>query len=258
MGYLGAKSNSGLFQAIVALMPPHDTYAEIFAGSAVILARKQLAARSIVLDLDPRQVAQLQAGPLAQLAGVEIRQANALAWLAALDPAGLGRLLIYADPPYLHALRSRGHRYRCEMTDADHEALAAALQRLAALGVAVIVSGYPSPLYDRLFAGWRTIELQVMTRGGVRTEKLWFNFEPGAAHWATFAGRDFTDRQRIKRKAARWARMFGDLPPAERQAVLAAILGAASSPSAQPPASMVESAIDAGDYAAGGLPAGRP
>lgn len=63
-----------------------------------------------------------------------------------------------------------------------------------------------------------------MTRGGVRTEKLWCNFQPSAVHWASYAGEDFTDRQRIKRKAGRWARMYGELPPGERLAVLAALL----------------------------------
>ena len=63
-----------------------------------------------------------------------------------------------------------------------------------------------------------------MTRGGPRTEKLWFNFEPNAAHWASYAGTDFTDRQRIKRKAAGWAEKYRALPPGERLAILAALL----------------------------------
>ena len=50
------------------------------------------------------------------------------------------------------------------------------------------------------------------------------NYAPDAAHWATHAGVDFTDRQRIKRKAARWKRMFSELPAGERIAILAALL----------------------------------
>ena len=49
-------------------------------------------------------------------------------------------------------------------------------------------------------------------------------YAPDAAHWATHAGVDFTDRQRIKRKAARWKRMFSELPAGERIAILAALL----------------------------------
>ena len=72
-----------------------------------------------------------------------------------------------------------------------------------------MLSGYPSALYDELLAGWRTLELQVMNQGGVRTEKLWFNFTVDRVHWARYAGKNFTDRQRIKRKAESWAGATG-------------------------------------------------
>lgn len=219
MGYLGAKSGAGVYQAIIALMPPHDTYVEPFVGSGAILTRKAPAFQSIILDKDPAAVGQLAHHPrTTALAGC------GLAYLAAMDLRRRGRVLVYADPPYLHSTRSSEARYAYEFTEADHVELAGILKHLAAAGAAVILSGYPSPLYDRLYAGWVTREFQAMTRGGVRTEKLWLNYEPDAVHWATFAGRDFTDRQRIKRKAARWARMFAALPPAERQAILAALL----------------------------------
>jgi DNA adenine methylase len=58
----------------------------------------------------------------------------------------------------------------------------------------------------------------------VRTEKLWFNFTPDRVYWASYAGRNFTDRQRIKRKAANWGKRYRALPRAERLAVPAAML----------------------------------
>jgi len=63
-----------------------------------------------------------------------------------------------------------------------------------------------------------------MNQGGVRTEKLWFNFAIARVHWASFAGKNFTDRQRIKRKAANWGRNYQALPRAERLAVMAAMM----------------------------------
>ena len=88
----------------------------------------------------------------------------------------------------------------------------------------MILSGYPSALYDELLQGWRSIELQVMNQDGVRTEKLWFNFTVDRVHWASYAGRNFTHRQQIKRKAANWARRYEALPRAQRLAVLAALM----------------------------------
>ena len=32
MGYFGSKATSGLCQAIIAMMPPHDTYIETHLG----------------------------------------------------------------------------------------------------------------------------------------------------------------------------------------------------------------------------------
>lgn len=95
---------------------------------------------------------------------------------------------------------------------------------MAAAGVSVMVSSYPSPLYDECLPQWRTRTFQVMTRGGVRTEQLWFSFPASSVHWASFAGENFTERQRIKRKAARWSEKYRALAPAERLAVLAALL----------------------------------
>jgi hypothetical protein len=87
-----------------------------------------------------------------------------------------------------------------------------------------MISGYPSYLYDQRLADWESLELQVMNQGGVRTEKLWFNFTPDRVHWPRYAGKNFTDRQRIKRKAESWGRRYQGLPRAERLAVLSSIM----------------------------------
>ena len=65
-----------------------------------------------------------------------------------------------------------------------------------------------------------------MNQAGVVTEKIWFNFEPDRLHWARFAGRNFTHRQSVKRKAANWGRRYAAMPRAERLAVLGAIMAA--------------------------------
>ena len=132
-----------------------------------------------------------------------------------------GRELIDCDPPYLHSTRSSDRRYRFDYSEQDHMAL---LNILKQLPCQIIVSGYPSKLYDDTLCDWSTREIQVMNHSGVRTEKLWFNFTPDKVHWASFAGKNFTDRQRIKRKAENWGRRYQAMPPNERLAVLAAVL----------------------------------
>lgn len=239
MAYFGSKTASGVRELVVAAMPPHDVYIETHLGSGAVMLAKPPAARSIAIDLD-----RLAVGAFARVCGdtlagqrVDLYAGDAVDYLDGLDWPSLGRVLIYADPPYVLATRSSARRYHHDMTDADHRRLIECLRRVPA---AVILSGYPSALYDELLADWRVVEFQVMTRGGPRTERLWLNFPAGAVQWSTFAGRGFTDRQRIKRKAARWAAMFAACPPGERLAILAALLA-----TGETPASMVDCARSA-------------
>ncbi|MBQ7346056.1 MAG: DNA adenine methylase [Oscillospiraceae bacterium] len=86
-------------------------------------------------------------------------------------------VLIYADPPYLLSTRS-GKQYRHEMSEQDHvELLAALLQHKGP----VMLSGYPSDLYDRELHGWSRITRKNYNQNAdPRTEVLWCNFEvPG-------------------------------------------------------------------------------
>jgi len=134
-----------------------------------------------------------------------------------------GRELVYCDPPCLHSTRTSDRRYRFDYEESDHLELLGVLRELPC---AVILSGYPSGLYDQELAGWRSLELQVMNQAGVRTEKLWFNFAPDRVHWARYAGRDHAHRHLIKRRAESWARRYARMPPGERLAVLAGLMAA--------------------------------
>lgn len=89
------------------------------------------------------------------------------------------QLLFYVDPPYLGSSRSKsGDGYLHEMRDEDrHRELAAALRGCTA---AVVLSGYPSDLYDaELYPDWHRLEFGASTgQGGTwanRTEVLWSN-----------------------------------------------------------------------------------
>lgn len=216
MTYLGSKTSAGVAQAIVSQMPPHDCYIEAFAGTLAVLRAKPPAARSIAIEIDGQTISEFPPPPQ-----VELIEGDALEHLARFNYAGAGRVLVYADPPYPLATRSSRHRYRHEFTDQHHAQL---LHLLATIPAAVMISTYPNKLYDRHLADWRSITFQSSTRGGPRTEQLFMNFEDGGKHWHTFAGRNNTDRQRIQRKAKRWKRMYSEMPPGERLAVLAALL----------------------------------
>lgn len=214
MSYFGSKATSGLCQPIIAMMPPHDTYIETHLGGGAIMKRKPAAMDNIGIDIDPQALGGFQCE-------YPVKKVNGCAHQFLADYDYQGRELIYSDPPYLHHTRTSGRRYRFDYETQDHVEL---LTLLKTLPCNVILSGYPSALYDDLLGGWRTTELQVMNQGGVRTEKLWYNYEIDRLHWASYAGKNFTDRQRIKRKAANWGKRYQVLPRAERLAIMAAIM----------------------------------
>jgi len=83
-------------------------------------------------------------------------------------------VLIYADPPYLPDTRC-DKQYRYEMTEQDHVELLDALRQHKG---PVILSGYPSELYDESLADWSRISRRSYNQNkDPRTEVLWCNFE---------------------------------------------------------------------------------
>ena len=224
MSYLGSKGGSGVYQKIIAEMPPHDTYIETHLGSGAVMLRKPPARYNIGIDIDPLTLEKFKwSGP--DFCSCELLHGDAVDCIERFNFSDLGvchKVLLYVDPPYMPETRTSRARYRHEYTVADHERLLACLMSLPE-NVSVILSGYPSQLYDETLAGWRSMEFQAMTRGGVRTEKIWMNYGEGRAYSHAFAGKDYNDRSRIKRKVERWRAKYAALPPAERLAIMAAL-----------------------------------
>ncbi len=124
-----------------------------------------------------------------------------------------GTEVIYCDPPYLPATRLRSRVYRFDYTEDDHIRL---LGMLRTLPCRVVVSGYPSSLYDELLYGWTTDTFVAKAHDGLRHEKLWFNYaSPAKLHDARFLGKTFRERQTVKRRLERIRARIADLDPRE-------------------------------------------
>ena len=166
--YFGSKATSGLCQPLIALMPPHAVYIETHLGGGAIMQRKPAALCNIGIDRDAAALSRFACDyPVERVRGCAHRFLSRFPF----D----GSELVYSDPPYLPSARKSARRYRYDYGEAEHEAL---LRLLRGLPCAVMVSGYPSALYDALLADWRSLSLQVMNHAGVVTEKVWFNFAP--------------------------------------------------------------------------------
>ena len=222
-GWPGAKGGGGVAERIISLFPPHTTYVEACVGGGAVFRRKPPAMRSVLIDNDPKVV---EAWRRAAPPGTTVVAGDASSWLSTAPAVRDPDALVYADPPYVHSTRTKKRLYRHEWSDAQHEAFIAVLD---ALPCSVFLSGYRCPLYDRLLATWERVDFPAMTRGGMRTESVWCrqvlsSFSAGVA----IAGFDYRERERIKKKAARWAAKLAAMPQGERAAVWAALQRAAA------------------------------
>jgi hypothetical protein len=217
MTYLGGKEAEGVSQAIVNQQPPHTTYIEPFAGHAAVFRAKRSALRSVLIDRDPEAVRWLAQHVNGNL---DLLCLNALQWLPAQTFSP--QTLIYCDPPYLIRSRSQQRpRYRFEFTEEDHETL---LQIVTSLPCMVQISCYEDKLYSSYLRNWRHITFQAMTRRGLATEHLYMSYpEPEALHTYTLLGKDYRERERIKRKVTRWTRRLASLPALEKLALMSAM-----------------------------------
>lgn len=111
-----------------------------------------------------------------RFSGVLIENRDGLKVMAAHDGPDT---LHYVDPPYVFSTRMRAaahHYYRHELTDQQHVELLEALQQLEGM---VVLSGYPSELYEKALVGWKRLQTTsriASARGtAIRVEVAWLN-----------------------------------------------------------------------------------
>lgn len=221
-------------------MPPHTVYLEPYVGTGYILRHKLPSAATIAIDRDPAApyLATLQPDHIVtskpgrpdvttQLTspGNHAIIGDAISWILSLKPAMHPGWLLYIDPPYLADTRRNPNKplYRFEFnTPIEHITL---LTLLRSLPASIILSGYTHPLYTATLTDWRQLSFPTVDRrGNKRTECLWCNFPtPPIPHDVRYLGKDFRERERIKRKRTRWINRLRSMPVLDRIVILDAI-----------------------------------
>jgi DNA adenine methylase len=93
--------------------------------------------------------------------------------------------LFYCDPPYVHSTRNKRtlDAYGVEMSETGHRELASVLRKATGR---IILSGYPSPLYEELYGDWLHFDCDIANHASGAssksrmTERLWCNWDPNA------------------------------------------------------------------------------
>ncbi len=227
MSYPGGKAQPGVYQRLINQIPPHHTFISAFLGHCAVTRYKRPATRTIGLDLATDALDHWRDNPIP---GLELLHTNALTYLPTHFqlhdypprtnwPPDLLNTVVYLDPPYPPETRSNRKIYANEMSLSNHVTL---LQICLRLPCPVIITSYWTPTYAEFLTKWRSFTYAAMTRGGcTRTETVWTNYpEPAALHDYRHIGTDKRDRERIRRRAANWARILATLPHHERAHVL--------------------------------------
>lgn len=143
---------------------------------------------------------------VARLRGVVIEHRDAFQVMAQHDGEDT---LHYLDPPYLPETRSPANKYdlkhrmyRHELTRGDHVRLLDFVRTQQGM---VVLSGYPSDLYDHALSDWRREEIKAFADGArPRIEVLWIN---PAADAALARERAALERAEAKREPAHQERL---------------------------------------------------
>jgi len=212
--FVGSKAVSGAAQKIVSMLPAHERFVEAFAGKAAVTRLCRPAQSTVLIERDPDTAAQLATSIGAR---VKVIVGDAL---EVLQPSMCDRdTVVYCDPPYLMSARSCKRKYY--KFDYDDDWHVGFLEWAKSLPCNVLISGYWSQLYATTLQDWRVESFQVQSRGGPRQEYVWCNYAvPEKLHDTRYIGESYIERQRIRRKAARWVKMLKAMPPGERQAIL--------------------------------------
>lgn len=237
--YNGGKSGHGVYQAIINHIPPHDIYIEAFAGHGGIFRHIRRAAVSVLNDIDSAVIARWRNF---KMPGCDVyenfmqgslfdKPARPIVILRNNDYTAIVNrfkentgAFIYCDPPYMMETRKQQRQlYEFEWYGEREHILF--LEKMVNVKCAAMISHYPNNLYNSMLSDWNYYDFQSPTRGGVRTDRIYFNYKaPEILHDVKYIGENHRQRTDLKRKIKRWAARLEKMQPLERTAILSTII----------------------------------
>lgn len=230
--YHGGKGGSGTYQTIINFIRPHDFLMIPFVGHCAVTRWIKGCKATIGFDTDINVVTSWKKMNLSRIKvnnGCGIKFLEDLAILNHSPFLTDERVVIYVDPPYpLSSRKSQIPVYSNELTDQDHIRILESLKLInSKFGdkIDILISTYKNKIYSELLEGWNLYKFKSTTRRGTAIEYLYMNFtnEEGVLHDYAFIGKDYRQRERIKKKINRWVNRLNSLPPFERNAILYAM-----------------------------------
>lgn len=217
--YNGGKSGNGTYQNIINFIPKCEMFIDALVGNGGIVCNLKLPAHTVINDFSPYIVEKY----ISYCSNCfQIENMHVLELINKWDSLLVNKFF-YFDPPYLKSSRkSQQDLYKIEWSMLDHEKF---ISRVLTVTSNCMISHYPCNLYDTAFKEWNKFTFQSMTRSGPATECLYMNYPtPTVLQDYRYIGKNFTERQRIKRKATRFLRKLEHLPEQEFNCIIACII----------------------------------
>ncbi|MES2616918.1 MAG: hypothetical protein V4613_03580 [Bacteroidota bacterium] len=214
--YKGGKAGSGVYQNIINHLPEHDIFISAFAGHCGVTRNKKPSYITYLIDRSSSVIEYWKI----QDSSVLLRHGDCLDIIPSLLKVSAGNdVLIYFDPPYLFDTRSHKRNiYEFEYSESDHLAL---IQYAISLNCNVCISHYPCEMYDVGLQGWNTHDFVAMTRSGLRTERIYMNYEkPVKLQDYSYIGSDYRERERYKRTTNNILNKFKRMDPLLKNSIL--------------------------------------
>ena len=215
ISYPGNKGVPTIAPNLINLIPMHKVYWELCLGSGGLSRWLQLPQLAIGFEIDKAVVKKFTPSYPPGLVVINNCHSGILQELKYLGPDHF----IYIDPPYpKSSRRSPVDIYNYEWSDEQHINLLSSIKDTRAL---VAISTYQNKLYDEMLPQWNKKIFPTCVHGKVAAEVVMYNYaDPVDKIDYRFHGKNKTDRQRFKRKIARWINRLQALPAQERVAIL--------------------------------------
>jgi len=217
--YPGRKGAAGTWQKIVSEIPRCEMFIDAMTGSGIISSLVS-GCQVVMNDIDQTAIGNI-VYPVGET-GLIVSNLHYLDLVKQYNNGSNARVF-YFDPPYLMQTRSyKKPIYNYEWGEKDHTTF---LEIAVLIKCPVMISHYPCSQYDTALKGWRVVTYNTMTRAGIRRERLYMNFpQPVLLQCFEYAGENFTDRQRIKRKIDRLTARLQSEDEKERAVILSSII----------------------------------
>lgn len=211
--YVGNKDFSNVIHFLINRLPKSERYFSLFFGGGGLENSVYTADAFFVCAEKNPECKKLEIPSMARIEFFDY-----VALLEAFDFNICD--FVFADPPYMFSTRRTGKKYyKHEFSEAAHIEF---LNYMISLPCKIMITHPECDLYNEYLKDWSKEELNYMTRNGWFKDTVWTNYNTAGIVLLNYdcLGKDFTDRQRIKRQRANVVNKFKKLDNQVRQAIV--------------------------------------